>query len=306
MSDSSSQIMTGPSRRTATRELLRLMRPYQWIKNVFVFAGVLFGGELTDADLVLRAFAAFVGFSLISSAVYVINDLSDRERDRLHPVKRLRPLAAGTVSAPAAIVLAGTLLAFGTAIAWSASPWVLAAVLLYVFLNGTYSAGLKHVVILDVFMIAAGFMLRLLAGTAGLGIPPSHWLLLCGMMVSLFMGFAKRRSELSSSIEGEYGHRRVLESYTPALLDAMIAVTATSVVITYSLYTMSPDTVLIHGTDKLIYTVPFVLFGLFRYLFLLYRRTGGEDPSRELVRDPSILTAASLWLAVTAWLLYGG
>lgn len=288
------------------QELLRLLRPYQWIKNVFVFAGVLFGGELTEADHVVGAIGAFVGFSLISSGVYVMNDLADRERDRLHPVKRLRPLAAGTVSTPLAIALGALLLIAGAGVSWMASPWVAAAVGLYVVLNGAYSAGLKHVVILDVFMIAGGFMLRLLAGTAALGIPPSQWLLLCGLMVALFLGFAKRRSELFSTPEGAYGHRRVLESYTPAMLDVILAVTATAVLITYSLYTVSPETVRIHGTEHLIYTVPFVLFGLFRYLFLLYRRTGGEDPSRELVRDPFITGAAALWFALTAWLLYGG
>lgn len=291
--------------RSPVRELLRLMRPYQWNKNLFVFAGVLFGGDLLHADTLLRAVGAFAAFSLTASAVYAINDLLDRERDRLHPVKRERPLAAGTVSPSAAVALAAMLLVVGFGVSWISSPQIFAAVCVYLILNAGYSLGLKHVVILDVFMIAAGFMLRLLAGTSGIGIPPSHWLLLCGMMVALFLGFAKRRSELASSGDGASGQRRVLESYTPALLDVMIAVTVTSAVMTYGLYTMSADTIRIHGTGDLIYTVPFVLFGMFRYLFLLYRRTGGEDPSRELMGDHYIVGAAVLWLALTSWLLYG-
>jgi len=285
-------------------EYIRLMRPYQWVKNGFVFAGLLFGHALSDTNVVAQVLAAFAGFSLVGSAIYAFNDLCDREEDRQHPVKRHRPLAAGTVRPGEALALSGVSLAAGLACAWWASPAVLLMVLIYLAVNIGYSLGLKHVVIVDVFLIASGFMLRLLAGTSGVDIPPSKWLLLCGLMVALFLGFAKRRAELGTTVAAPApGHRKVLEHYTPLMLDAFIAITATSMVLTYSLYTMSPDTIHIHGTANLIYTVPFVLFGVFRYLFLLYRQERGGDPSRDLVRDPFIMVCVIAWLATTLWLI---
>jgi 4-hydroxybenzoate polyprenyltransferase len=219
-------------------------------------------------------------------------------------VKQHRPLAAGTIRPGEALTLSGVLLAAGLACAWWASPTVLLMVFIYLAVNVGYSLGLKHVVIVDVFLIGTGFMLRLLAGTSGVDIPPSQWLLLCGLMVALFLGFAKRRAELGTAVAAPAaGHRKVLEHYTPRMLDSFIAITATSMVLTYSLYTMSPDTIHIHGTANLIYTVPFVLFGVFRYLFLLYRQERGGDPSRDLVRDPFIMVCVIAWLATTLWLI---
>jgi 4-hydroxybenzoate polyprenyltransferase len=283
-------------------QYLRLLRPHQWLKNGFVFVGLLFGHGWSDPAKVQAALHAFAAFCLVSSAVYILNDLIDREQDRLHPKKRHRPLASGTVTPGAALLLMVACLGLGLALAFGrvAAPWVFIA---YVLINIGYSFGLKHVVILDVFLIASGFMLRILAGTLGMGVVPSHWLLLCGLMLTLFLGFAKRRAELIA-LAGESGnHRRVLEHYSDTFLDQMISVAATGTVVSYSLYTVSPDTVALHGTAHLIYTVPFVLYGMFRYLFRLHLRGGGGDPALDLLRDPHLIAAAAGWLGTTLWLL---
>ncbi len=277
--------------------LIKLLRPHQWIKNGFVFVGLLFGHAWHDPDKIALALAAFAAFCLLSSAVYVMNDLADREQDRRHPDKRHRPLASGTVSVPAAVGLGLLCLLGGLALAITvagAAPWIFFA---YLLLNAAYSSGLKHVVILDVFIIAAGFMLRLLAGTVGIGIAPSHWLLLCGLMLTLFLGFAKRRAELNALVEASAGHRRVLEHYSAPLLDQFLSLTAMGTVVTYSLYTVSAETLAQHGTTQLIATVPFVLYGMLRYLYRLHRRGGGGDPSRELFADGHLLAAFFCWLA---------
>jgi len=286
------------------KALWRLLRPHQWLKNGFVFVGLLFGHAWHDGDKVLAALAGFVAFCLLASAVYVVNDLVDRERDRQHPQKRHRPLAAGSVAPPAALALAALCLGAGLLVAFAGSsraPWLFVA---YLLLNGAYSGGLKHVVVLDVFLVAAGFMLRLLAGTLGVGIAPSHWLLVCGLFVTLFLGFAKRRAELLA-LPADSGHRRVLGDYSAALLDQFITVAAAGVVVSYSLYTVSPETIALHGTANLIYTLPFVLYGLMRYLFLLHRRGGGGDPARDLLSDAHLILAVAGWLAFVIALLGG-
>jgi 4-hydroxybenzoate polyprenyltransferase len=276
--------------------LIRLLRPHQWLKNGFVFVGLLFGHAWHDERIVVLAGLAFLAFCLTSSAAYVLNDLTDREQDRLHPEKRHRPLASGAVGVRAALAAAVVCLGGGFALALAGGGTVVAILAAYVLLNLAYSHGLKHVVILDVFIIAAGFMLRLLAGTVGVGIPPSHWLLLCGLMVTLFLGFAKRRAELNALMQESAGHRRVLEHYTPAMLDQFITLSATATIISYSLYTVSGETVALHGTSGLIVTVPFVLYGLLRYLFLLHRRDGGGDPAWELLTDHHLQVAFLGWL----------
>jgi len=284
-------------------DLLRLMRPHDWVKNGFVFTGLLFGHMWHSASLVYQVVAAAVGFSLISSGTYILNDVVDREHDRRHPSKKHRPLAAGTVSASAATMLAIALWMAGLALGLWASRSVTLFLSTYVIMNVAYSFWLKHVVVIDVFIIAAGFMLRILAGTIGVGIHPSRWLLLCGLMVTLFLGFAKRRAELNTLLHGEATHREVLDDYGPVFLDTMIAISAAGVIMSYSLYTLSPDTIRIHATENLIYTVPFVLYGIFRYIYLLHHRSGGGDPSRELARDPHILITMGAWLLVTLWLI---
>ena len=284
-------------------ELLRLMRPHQWVKNAFVFIGLLFGHAWQDAHLVTQVVIAFAAFCLVSSAIYTINDIVDLEQDRRHPKKCKRPLASGNVSVPMAMLLAALLGLPGLGLAWYASPAVLAILIGYALMNIAYSLRLKHVVILDVFIIATGFMLRILAGTLGVGIPPSQWLLLCGLMVTLFLGFTKRRAEIIALTEDKTAHRRVLEHYSPVLLDKMIGITAAGVIMSYSLYTMNPDTIRIHNTANLIYTVPFVMYGVFRYIYLLHHQNRGGDTAHDLVRDRHMLFVVGGWLAATIWLI---
>lgn len=284
---------------------LKLLRPHQWVKSGFVFVGLLFGHVWGDLVLVHQVLLAAAAFALAASAVYVGNDLADRERDRQHPEKRHRPLACGSVSVTQALLLAGACLLAALLLAYAAANAVLLVVLLYVALNAAYSLGLKHVVLLDVFIISAGFMLRILAGTLGVGIAPSHWLLLCGLLLTLFLGFAKRRAELNALAGSGGSHRRVLDDYDPVLLDKLITICAAGAIVNYSLYTVSPETVAMHGTTNLIYTVPFVIYGIFRYLFLLHRRGGGGDPAAALLRDSHLLAAFAAWLLSVIALLGG-
>ncbi|MFC5302435.1 decaprenyl-phosphate phosphoribosyltransferase [Azospira restricta] len=282
---------------------IKLLRPHQWLKSAFVFVGLLFGHAWNDAQLVGQVLLAAAAFSLAASAVYVGNDLVDRERDRQHPKKRQRPLAAGTITAGAAFAVGMACLAAAGLLAWLASPAVLAIVVAYLLLNVGYTLGLKHVVLLDVFLIAAGFMLRILAGTLGVGIAPSHWLLLCGLMLTLFLGFAKRHAELKALDGHAAGHRQVLDEYDPALLDKLIGICATATIVSYSLYTVSPETLALHGTVGLMATVPFVVYGMFRYLYRLHRHAGGGDAAVDLMTDRHLLAAALGWLAAVIVIL---
>jgi len=285
-------------------DLWRLLRPHQWVKNGFVFVGMLFGNAWNQPRLVGQVVLAAVAFCLVASGVYIFNDLFDRELDRSHRFKKYRPLASGRVSAGGAVLFLIVLWILGFAIAVLASRLVLGILLLYIALNIAYTLRLKDLVLLDVFIIASGFMLRILAGTKGVGIPPSQWLLLCGVMMALFLGFSKRRAELYAFTgNGEEAPRRVLNHYHSVLLDKMIVITATCVILTYSLYTMSPTTIQTHRTESLIYTVPFVIYGIFRYLYSLHSQAAGSEPARELFRDPHILFSILGWLALTLWLV---
>jgi len=283
--------------------LLKLMRPHQWTKNLFVFTGLIFGHAWTDSALVQSVILAAIAFSLLSSGVYIMNDIVDAESDRQHPKKKFRPIAAGNV----AVVVAGSwalvLMLVALVLGWLVSVEVVALLLAYLVLNAGYTAGLKQIAVLDVFLIATGFMLRILVGTEGVGIPPSHWLLLCGLMITLFLGFTKRRAELAVAEESGTTTRKVLRQYDAGLLDSYIAITATGAVLAYSLYTVNPETIRIHGTAGLIYTVPFVAYGIFRYILRLHTHRRGEDPARELITDPHIVVTVLSWIIVVLWLI---
>lgn len=278
--------------------LIQLMRPHQWLKNAFVFAGLLFSQAWHDGPLALRVFYAFAAFCCFSSMVYIINDWHDRTSDALHPAKRHRPLASAAVSASAALVLAGLLLVAGLLMA-AGNRTLLVLLGVYVVLNLAYSWRLKQVPVVDVSIIASGFMLRLLAGTLAVGIPPSRWLLLTGIFLTLFLGFCKRKAE---SFQDEASQRAVLEHYPAALLDTFMAVTMTATLTTYSLFATSPEAQLQHG-ERLLYTVPVVIFGMLRYTYQVHRGRG-EDVARDLLRDPWILASGALWLVIflSRWL----
>jgi 4-hydroxybenzoate polyprenyltransferase len=283
--------------------LVRTLRPHQWVKSAFVFLGLVFSHRWNEPELCARVAAAAAAFAAISSCMYVLNDLADVERDRLHPDKRRRTLAAGDVTPAAARTIGVVALVAGLALGRWVSTEVLVILVLYVALNIAYTLKLKSVVIVDVFSISAGFMLRILAGTVGVGIAPSEWLLQCGLMLTLFLGFAKRRAELDAlSADAGSAHREVLRLYSPTLLDKLIGITAAAVVMSYSLYTTDPATVAAHGTNRLIYTVPFIVYGIFRYVYLLHDGRAG-DPARDLFRDRHLFAAVAAWLVVTLWML---
>lgn len=284
-------------------DLLSLMRPRQWVKSGFVFVGILFANAWRQTQTLERVLVVAVAFSLVASGVYIFNDLFDRQRDLQHPQKKHRPLASKRISISTAILFLIILWIAGLALGFIVAVKVFFILMLYISINLGYSLGLKHVVLLDIFIIAGGFMLRILAGTSGIGIAPSQWLLICGLMTALFLGFAKRRAELYALSEENSEHRRVLKNYQPVLLDKMIVVTATCVILTYSLYTMSPVTIQTHHTDALIYTVPFVMYAIFRYIFSLHNHRTGTDPAQEIFRDPHILVSIAGWLLLTLWLI---
>lgn len=279
--------------------VIKLLRPHQWIKNSFVWVGFLFSHRWHDVQLIKQLVCAFFAFCFVSSFVYIVNDYKDRHADRLHPNKQNRPLASGTINPIFALIAAVLLVVAGAYLAWSASNAVLFLVSIYVVLNFAYTFWLKHIVIIDVFCIAAGFMLRLLVGTIGVGIEPSQWLLLCGLMLTLFLGFAKRKAELNNfNVQQIASVRPVLTQYTSALLDKFLGITATATLLCYSLYAIDSKTVQVHGTNKLFYTIPFAAFGLFRYLYLLSQNKVGEEPSREILKDPQLFLALLLWMLV--------
>lgn len=287
-------------------DLLTSLRPRQWTKNLLVFAGLIFSHNLHRPALVGRAVLAFLVFCALSGSMYLVNDVLDAERDRSHPQKRLRPVASGRL--PARVALAAGL---GLALAACGVAFVLsvrfgAVAVAFVALLVAYSAGLKHVVILDALLIASGFVLRALAGVVVIDEVFSHWLLLCTILLALFLTFGKRRHELLLLEEGAAGHRPILSEYSAQLLDQMIAVVTAATLMAYALYTVAPETQAKLGTAQLPLTIPLVLYGLFRYLYLLYRRDLGGNPSDHLLTDRALLLAVVLWGGAVVALLYVG
>ena len=287
--------------------LIKLLRPHQYVKNSFVLVGVLFSRQW-DIYTLLQAAWAFCAFSLSASAVYILNDLSDIEADRAHPKKRYRPLPSGKVSITVARKLAIILFLATFIPTLLLKDWILVSIMLtYIVMNIAYSLCLKHIVLLDVFVISMGFMLRLLAGTWGIGIAPSEWLLLCGMMLTLFLGFCKRTSELLQSAMADdtfaEKSRRVLTEYNTAMLEQFTSITAACAIISFGLYTVSDQTIRTQGTSNLIYTLPLVIYGIFRYLFLLHRHGKGTDTAKDLFTDRHLLLTGSCWVAMTLVIL---
>jgi decaprenyl-phosphate phosphoribosyltransferase len=288
-------------------EVLRLIRPKQWIKNAFVFAPLIFARLLFDAEPFMLALRAFVTFCLTASAVYIINDVADRDADRAHPEKRHRPLAAGTVSLGHAFVFLGILLTADVALLVTL-PLKFAVILgTYFTINLAYSFRLRNVFLLDVFIIAAGFMLRVLGGAYAINVTLSSWIVLCSLFISLFLGFAKRRGELVEAQQaGIAAKRKVLQLYRVEYLDQVLTVTAAGTVISYALYTVAQRTVEMFGTDRLIYTTVFVIYGVFRYLFLIHTSSSVQNPTAAVTTDVPILVNGILWIAVCVGIIYFG
>ncbi|MBI4263235.1 MAG: decaprenyl-phosphate phosphoribosyltransferase [Acidobacteria bacterium] len=284
--------------------LLASLRPEQWTKNLFVFAGLIFGGRLLDGGAVLVAVAAFAIFCALSGAVYLLNDVADREVDRRHPLKAMRPIASGRLAVGTALTAAAAIGGGGVAAAFLIGGDFGIVALGYVLLLLAYSFALKHVVIVDVLTIAAGFVLRAVAGAVAVAVPIGVWLLVCTTLLALFLALSKRRHELLLLGNDAIDHRRILEEYSPYLLDQMIAVVTASTLIAYSVYATSPDTAQRLGTTRLGATIPFVLYGIFRYLYLVHQKRGGGSPAATLLTDRPLLACVALWAGGVMVLMY--
>ena len=293
--------------RSTAANLLSSIRPHQWTKNLIVFAGLIFSEQhlLLDGGAVIRAAIAFVVFCALSGVVYLVNDLRDRDADRMHPVKSQRPIASGALPAQTAGTAAAIMLVASLSTAFWLGPLFGLIATSYVSLMAIYSTSLKHIVILDVLTIAIGFVLRAAAGAAAVNVLFSHWLMLLTLLLALFLGLSKRRAEIVTLADAATGHRRILAEYSPYLLDQMISVVTASTLLAYAFYTIHPDTVAKFGTDRLLWTVPFPLYGIFRYLYLVHQREGGGNPSELLLTDRPLLVCVGLWGIAVVAILYG-
>lgn len=290
--------------RPAVVNLLLSLRPGQWTKNLLIFAGLLFGKKLFDARAVADAMLAFGLFCGLSGIVYLINDIADRETDRRHPLKARRPIASGALPVRTAILAA---IAIGLASLMAATllgKWFTAVALGYVALQALYSGPLKHIVIIDVLTLSIGFVLRAVAGAVAVDVEISHWLLVCTVLLALFIALAKRRHEIVLLAGDAVSHRPILGEYSPYLLDQMISVVTASTLIAYIFYTVSPETQAKFGTAWLGLTIPFPLYGIFRYLYLVHRREGGGSPADLLLTDRPLLLCVALWALAVAAIIY--
>lgn len=286
-------------------KLIELIRPKQWIKNLFVFAPILFAGRLLDFPLLLTNLLAFAAFCAVSSSVYVLNDIIDVESDRAHKKKRYRPIAAGDVTIIQAKVLFAVLLVLTFVISFRLNTLFIVTVFLYLINNLLYTFKIKNVVLLDVFSISIGFILRVTAGAVAIDVAVSSWMIITTIFISLFLGISKRRAELSGpNQENLEKQRKVLGDYDIVFVDQLNTVAATGTIISYALYTVSEKAILAFHSDKLIYTTPFVIYGIFRYLYLLHQRNLGESPTQIVTKDIPIIVNSLLWVIVCAVIIY--
>ena len=290
--------------RAALRDLWQLLRPTQWAKNTVLFAALIFSKHLFVAADVALVVAGFLFFCCVASGAYVMNDIRDCERDRLHPLKSLRPLPAGRISRRTAVLLAVALMVVGIGGAAGLSRGFALLTGIYLALQIAYTYALKEMVILDVMSIASGFVIRAVAGGVLIGVPVSPWLIICTFLLALFLGFSKRRHELVLLEGRAIDHRAALREYSPYFLDQMIAVVTASTVVAYAIYTASTEVQEKLGTDKLYLTIPFVLFGIFRYLYLVHQREEGGNPTQLLLSDRPLLAGVLLWILTVSLLLY--
>ena len=292
------------ARRSTVANLIISLRPGQWTKNLLVFAALVFAVKLLDPAALAHASAAFLIFCALSGAVYLINDVSDREADALHPIKRMRPIASGALSPVVGLSWAMALSVVALAAAYWLQPLFAVSASAYLALFVLYTRWLKHIVILDVMSIAIGFVLRAEAGGLVIGVPVSDWLLVCTILGALFLGLAKRRHEITMLGDGAKGHRRILEEYDAYLLGQMIAIVAAATLVVYVVYCASPETAERFSTQLLVLTTPFPIYGIFRYLYLVHRKHGGGSPSDMLLRDRPLLSCVALWGIAVILIIY--
>lgn len=291
--------------------IIRAMRPQQWVKNFLVFAALVFSKNLLALDHLVLVVATFGIFCLLSGSIYLYNDLKDVLKDRQHPIKCHRPIASGQLSERtaliASIILASIAVISSALLAWRfelTNKHLLTCVLAYLALQICYTKWLKHMVIIDVMSIAAGFLLRMVAGGTAISIYPSTWVLICTTLLALFLGFGKRRHEIMQMQDKMDQTRTILKEYSPYFLDQMISVVTASTVVAYSLYTMDEQVIAKLGTENLNLTIPFVLFAIFRYLYLVHQKETGGNPTQTLLTDPPILVCIGFWFLTVNLILY--
>lgn len=285
--------------------LIQLIRPKQWLKNLFVFAAIIFAGQLLNLNFFLKNFVAFLAFCGVSGLVYIINDITDIEADRVHKKKRFRPLASGEVSINQAKIFFVILAVITAVLCYSLNLYFSLIVIAYFFINLLYSLWVKDIVIVDVFFISFGFMLRVVGGAAAISVSISSWMILTTIFISLFLAISKRRAELSQvDSENLNKQRKVLTHYDIAFADQMNTVAATGTIICYALYTVSEKTTTTFHTDNLIYTTPFVIYGIFRYLYLLHKKNLGENPEQIVTKDIPLIIDIILWFIVSVAIIY--
>lgn len=293
-----------PRRGSTLRVLIETLRPQQWVKNGFIFAALIFSQSLTRWDRCRQVILATLVFCMVSSATYVLNDILDAAEDRHHPLKKLRPIASGRIS-PTTAGIAGVVLGCaGLIAAWRLNAGFFAIVLAYVAINVLYSTFLKHVVLLDVFIVAAGFLFRVIAGGLVIQVPISPWLIVCTTLLALFIALSKRRHELVLLGRRASDHRAILADYSPYFLDQLIGIVTASTVVSYALYTLSPDVQSKFPGKRLELTIPFVLFGIFRYLYLIHHGEQGGNPTRSLFTDLVLLSVVLFWAASVILIIY--
>lgn len=297
--------MSPYNKRPMLRPLLRALRPVQWVKNTFVLAPVVFAHRLGQGEAFLDAGLAFAAFCFAASAVYLLNDLRDREEDRRHPLKRHRPIASGALPVSVAAAVMGGLAVAALALALTLGLAFTGLLAIYLAINLLYNSGLKRVVILDVMAVASGYVLRIQAGAEAVDVGVSNWLLLCTIFLALLLVLSKRRHELVLLEDAAADQRSVLDRYSPLFLDQMINVVTASAVVSFALYAVDPDTVTRFGTDRLVYTLPLVLFGVFRFLYLVYQTRDTRNPTEAILTDLPSLANLVLWGLAVLWIVYG-
>lgn len=279
-------------------------RPKHWTKNLFLFAGILFSQNLLNFSLLVKVILAFLIFCFLTGSVYILNDLTDLERDKRHPAKSRRPIASGRLKVRQAIIALIIFMFLSLVLSYLLNLSFFLTALAYFLIQIAYSFFLQRIVILDVFAIASGFVLRVVAGAVVINVEISSWLIICTILLSLFLGLSKRRHELLMNEEEAQYYRKVLAKYSPYLLDQMISVVTASTVVCYALYTMSSDTIQKFGTKNLIYTIPFVLYGIFRYLYLIHKKEMGGNPENILVSDKPLMIDILLWVIIAGLIVY--
>jgi len=284
-------------------QLFSSLRPSQWTKNLIIFAGLIFSENLLNPTLFIYSFFAFILFCFISGAVYIINDIIDKEQDRLHPAKSQRPIAAGKVKTGEALFFSLIIIVIAIPMSFYLEFRFGITASIYLAVMILYSLGLKRIIILDIMIISLGFVIRAIAGALVIKVTISSWLLICTTFLALFLALGKRRHELALLAENASHHRKQLANLTPHLLDQMISIATAGAIISYSLYTMSEETVSKFG-PHLIYTLPFVLYGILRYLYLIYKEGLGGNPSLILIKDKPLLINVALWIITAAIIVY--